>query len=63
MSESKIAMLRERIQHLETALRQTTELLETMVYHPNVHNISSCLDYADDLVEENLAILEGEFED
>ena len=58
-----IEMLKRRIENLETALRETNDLLEDMISEPTVGRLSILLSAAEDLIGENRAVLEGEFEE
>ena len=58
-----IEMLKRRIENLEAALRETNDLLEDMISEPTVGRLSILLSAAEDLIGENRAVLEGEFEE
>lgn len=59
----EIEMLKRRIENLEAALRETNDLLEDMISEPTVGRLSILLSAAEDLIGENRAVLEGEFEE
>ena len=58
-----IEMLKRRIENLEAALSETTELLEDMINDPSVGGLYRLLSDAEELIGENRAVLEGEFEE
>lgn len=58
-----IEMLKRRIQNLETALSETTDLLEEMISEPTVGRLNILLSDAEEFIGENRAVLEGEFEE
>ena len=58
-----IEMLKRRIENLEAALRETNNLLEDMISEPTVGRLCILLSAAEDLIGENRAVLEGEFEE
>jgi len=61
--EAETAMLRSRIRNLENALQETNNLLEDMIGDPSVGSLYRLLCDAEELIGENRAVLEGEFED
>ena len=58
-----IEMLKRRIENLETALSETTDLLEKMISEPTVGRLNILLSDAEEFIGENRAVLEGEYED
>ena len=58
-----IEMLKRRIENLEAALSETTDLLEEMISEPTVGRLNILLSDAEEFIGENRAVLEGEFED
>ncbi len=58
-----IEMLKRRIQNLEAALSETTDLLEEMISEPTVGRLNILLSDAEEFIGENRSILEGEFEE
>ena len=58
-----IEMLKRRIENLEAALRETTDLLEEMISEPTVGRLNILLSDAEEFIGENRAVLEGEFEE
>ena len=58
-----IEMLKRRIQNLETALSETTDLLEEMISEPTVGRLNIILSDHEEFIGENRAVLEGEFEE
>jgi len=58
-----IEMLKRRIENLEAALSETTDLLEEMISEPTVGRLNILLSHAEEFIGENRAVLEGEFEE
>ena len=58
-----IEMLKQRIKILEIALEESTDLLEGMINDPSVGGLYRLLSDAEELIGENRAVLEGEFEE
>ena len=58
-----IEMMKRRIQNLEAALSETTDLLEEMISEPTVGRLNILLSDAEEFIGENRAVLEGEFEE
>jgi hypothetical protein len=58
-----IEMLKRRIQNLEAALSETTDLLEEMISEPTVGRLNILLSDAEEFIGENRAVLKGEFEE
>ena len=61
--ESETAMLKRRIQNLEAALMDSNDLLVEMINDPTVGGLYRLLADAEDLIGENNAVLDGEFEE
>jgi len=61
--DNEIEMLKQRIKNLEIALQESNDLLEDMIADPSVGSMYRLLCDAEELVGENRAILEGEFEE
>lgn len=59
----EIEILKRRIENLEAALRETTDLLEEMISEPTVGRLNILLSDAEEFIGENRAVLEGEFEE
>ena len=61
--ESDVAMLRKRIQNLEAALMDNNDLLTEMINDPTVGGLYRLLADAEELIGENNAVLDGDYED
>jgi hypothetical protein len=58
-----IEMLKQRIRHLEAALADSNDLLTEMINDPTVGGLYRLLADAEELIGENNAVLDGEFEE
>ncbi len=58
-----IEMLKRRIENLEAALSETTDLLEEMISEPTVGRLNILLSDAEEFIGENRAVLDGDYED
>jgi hypothetical protein len=61
--DNEVQMLKQRIKNLEIALQGSTDLLEDMINDPSVGGLYRLLSDAEELIGENRAVLEGEFEE
>ena len=61
--ESEVAMLKRRIQNLEAALMDNNDLLTEMINDPTVGGLYRLLADAEELIGENNAVLDGDYED
>lgn len=57
-----IEMLKQRIRNLESALANSNDLLTEMINDPTVGGLYRLLADAEELIGENNAVLEGEYE-
>lgn len=57
-----IEMLKQRIRNLEAALANSNDLLTEMINDPTVGGLYRLLADAEELIGENNAVLEGEYE-